>query len=48
MTGLLGSRVILEIKYDQPLPGWIKRVLSTVPGTLLSISKYALARGALY
>lgn len=48
MVGLLGGRVILEIKYDQPLPGWIKRVLSTVPGTLLSISKYALARGALY
>lgn len=48
MVGLLGGQTILEVKYDQPLPGWIKRVLSTVPGTLLSISKYALARGALY
>ncbi len=48
MVGLLGGQTILEVKYDQPLPGWIKRLLSTVPGTLLSISKYALARGALY
>lgn len=48
MVGLLGGQTVLEVKYDQPLPGWIKRLLSTVPGTLLSISKYALARGALY
>ena len=48
MVGLLGGQTILEVKYDQPLPGWIKRLLSTVPGTLLSISKYALACGALY
>lgn len=48
MVGLLDPMTVLEVKYDQPLPGWLKRLLSTVPGTLLSISKYALARGALY
>lgn len=48
MVGVLDPMTILEVKYDQPLPPWLGRMLSSQPGTLLSISKYAMARAALY
>ena len=48
MVEVLAPKTVLEIKYDQPLPGWLGRMLSSVPGTPLSVSKYALARAALY
>ena len=48
MVGVLDPMTVLEIKYDQPLPPWLGRMLSSVPGTPLSISKYALARATLY
>lgn len=48
MVGVLGPMTILEVKYDQPLPAWLGRMLSSIPGTPLSISKYALARASLY
>lgn len=48
MVEVLAPKTVLEIKYDQPLPGWLGRMLSSVPGTPLSVSKYALARASLY
>lgn len=48
MVGVLDPMTVLEVKYDQPLPGWLGRMLSSIPGTPLSVSKYALARAALY
>ena len=48
MVGVLNPMTILEVKYDQPLPAWLGRMLSSIPGTPLSISKYALARATLY
>ncbi len=48
MVGVLNGRVVLEIKYDQPLPPWLGRALSSVPSTKMSVSKYALAREMLY
>ena len=48
MAGVLDPMTILEVKYDQPLPPWVKRLLASVPATPLSVSKYALARAALY
>ena len=48
MAGVLDPMTILEVKYDQPLPPWVKRMLASVPATALSVSKYALARAALY
>lgn len=48
MAGLLDQKVILEVKYDQPLPPWLGRMLSSVPATGMSVSKYALARAQLY
>lgn len=48
MVGVLDPMTILEVKYDQPLPAWLGRVLSSIPGTPLSISKYAMARASLY
>lgn len=38
------GQVILEIKYDQMLPKWIRKALSSVIGNRSSISKYCLAR----
>lgn len=48
MVGVLDGRVVLEIKYDQPLPPWLGRVLSSVPSIKMSVSKYAMAREMLY
>lgn len=40
--------VILEIKYDHYIPGYLRGPLSSVGGVPMSISKYATARGILY
>lgn len=48
MVEVLAPKTILEIKYDQPLPPWLGRMLSSIPATPLSVSKYALARATLY
>lgn len=48
MVGVMDPMTILEVKYDQPLPAWLGRMLSSIPSTPLSISKYALARATLY
>lgn len=40
--------VILEIKYDRYLPGYLRGPLASVGGVPMSISKYATARGMLY
>lgn len=48
MVEVLAPMTILEVKYDQPLPPWLGRMLSSIPGTPLSISKYAMARATLY
>ena len=36
--------MILEVKYNHFLPDFIKRILGTVPGECLSVSKYCLSR----
>lgn len=43
-----GEAVILEVKYNRYLPGYIRQALSTVCGQGMSISKYAAAREMLY
>lgn len=43
-----GEAVILEVKYDRYLPGYVRQALSTVGGQGMSISKYAAAREMLY
>ena len=43
-----GGAVILEVKYDRYLPGYVRQALSTVGGQGMSISKYAAAREMLY
>lgn len=43
-----GGAVVLEIKYNTPLPPYLRNLLSSVPGQFMSISKYATARGMLY
>lgn len=48
MAGLLDQKVILEVKYDQPLPPWLGWMLASVPAAAMSVSKYALARAQLY
>ncbi len=49
MVGLHGAgAVILEVKYDHYLPGYLRGVLSAAGGQMMSISKYAAARAALY
>lgn len=40
--------VILEVKYDRFLPGYVRRMLSTVDTVPVSVSKYAAARAMLY
>lgn len=48
-VGLHGpGTVILEVKYDHYLPGYLRGVLSAAGGQAMSISKYAAARAALY
>lgn len=48
MVGVLDPMTILEVKYDRPLPSWLGRMLSSIPGAPMSISKYAMARARLY
>lgn len=49
MAGLhSGGAVVLEIKYNHPLPPYLRNLLSSVPGQPMSISKYATARSILY
>lgn len=43
-----GEAVILEVKYDRYLPGYVRQALSTIGGQGMSISKYAAAREMLY
>lgn len=38
------GKVILEVKYDNYLPGWIKKLFETVSFTNNAISKYCLSR----
>ena len=40
--------VILEVKYDHFLPGYLRRLLSTADAVPVSVSKYAAARAMLY
>lgn len=40
--------VILEVKYDRFLPGYVRRMLSTADAVPVSVSKYAAARAMLY
>ena len=39
------GKMILEVKYNRYLPGYIKSILSTVPSVSCAISKYTLCRG---
>ena len=41
---LASGKMILEVKYNRYLPGYIKSLLSTVPSQLSAISKYTLCR----
>lgn len=41
---LLAGRMILEVKYNRYLPGYIRSLLSTVPCQQSAISKYTLCR----
>jgi SPX domain protein involved in polyphosphate accumulation len=45
MSGVLGNRkIILEIKFNNALPGWIKNILQLPRFERCSISKYTLSR----
>ena len=44
MPVILEGKQVLEVKYDDFLPGYIKRVLSGVNTERMAISKYTLAR----
>ena len=44
MPVILEGKQIMEVKYDEFLPGYIKRVLSGVNTERMAISKYTLAR----
>lgn len=45
MASLLdGSKVVLEVKYTEMLPGYIKQLLATVPKVPVSFSKYCRCR----
>lgn len=44
MPVILEGKQILEVKYDQFFPGYLKRILSSVSAERMAISKYALAR----
>ena len=44
MPVIIEGKQILEVKYDEYLPGYIKKVLSNVNAERMAISKYTLAR----
>jgi hypothetical protein len=44
MPVVLEGKQILEVKYDQFFPGYLKRILSSVSAERMAISKYTLAR----
>jgi len=44
MPVVIENKQILEVKFDQYLPGYIKRVLSSIAAERMAISKYTLAR----
>jgi len=44
MPVIIEGKQILEVKYDQFLPGYIRKVLSGVNAERMAISKYTLAR----
>ena len=41
---VLGENIILEIKFNQIIPTYIKEILCSVPGIKMAISKYVLCR----
>lgn len=48
MVGVHGAGcVILEVKYDHFLPGYVRRMLAAVDSVPVSVSKYAAARALL-
>lgn len=42
---LPSDRVILEVKYDDALPYFVRQLLKTTPAVRCAISKYELCRG---
>lgn len=44
MPVLVEGKQVLEVKYDEFLPGYIKKVLANVSAERMAISKYTLAR----
>ena len=44
MPVIIEGKQIMEVKYDEYLPGYIKKVLSNVNAERMAISKYTLAR----
>ncbi len=44
MPVILEGKQILEIKYDEFFPGYLKKVLSSINSERMAISKYTLAR----
>ena len=41
---VLGNNTILEIKFNQVIPVFIKELLSSVPGVRMALSKYTMCR----
>ena len=41
---VLGDNTILEIKFNQVIPTFIKELLSSVPGVRMALSKYTMCR----
>lgn len=41
---VLGENTILEIKFNQVIPTFIKEILSSVPGARMALSKYTMCR----
>lgn len=41
---VLGENTILEIKFNQIIPTFIKEILSSVPGVRMALSKYTMCR----
>ena len=37
MVGVLDPMTILEVKYDRPLPPWLGRMLSSIPGAPMQV-----------
>jgi hypothetical protein len=44
MPVILEGKQVLEVKYDQFFPGYLKKILSSVSAERMAISKYTLAR----